>query len=337
MNERQRATVADVARLASVSAKTVSRVYTERDKVSPQTVERVLLAAKRLRFRPNTLARHLRAGGASRTVGFIMGELLNPFYYTVAAGIERVLADQGFTLVVATTDDSVEGEERVADSLLSQRVGALLIIPVADDQGYLDGERQLGTPVVAIDRPARNLVADSVLLANRQGAFEATRSLIEHGHRRIGYLCNPVSVYTQDERREGYRDALRAAGLPIDGRYERCSDYPASSGEALTRDLLDAVDAPTALVAGNNRMCVSILRELRNREPGPAPALIGFDDFETADILGVSVVAHDPAEMGRRAALLALERMADPAGFVTQIELPTQLILRGSGERPPRS
>ena len=165
MAVQTRAPLHDVARLAGVSAKTVSRVYSQRDLVAPDTVERVMSAAKRLRFRPNLLAQSLRRGGGATTVGFIMGELLNPFYYTVAAGIERELALHGFALIVATTDDSVEGEARVADTLLSQRVGALLMIPVGEDQSYLEGERQLGTPVIAIDRPARDLVADSVVLA----------------------------------------------------------------------------------------------------------------------------------------------------------------------------
>src|SRR5690606_17602016 len=127
---QSRATVEDVARLAGVSAKTVSRVFAQRELVAAETVERVLAAAKRLRFRPNTLTRRLRRGGGTNVVGFIMGELSNPFYYKVASGIEKELAAHGYSLVVATTDDTAEGEERVADTLLAQRIGALLLIPV---------------------------------------------------------------------------------------------------------------------------------------------------------------------------------------------------------------
>lgn len=333
MSVQQRATLDDVARLAGVSPKTVSRVYAQSAKVSPDTTERVLSAAKRLRFRPNSLARDLRRGGGSSTVGFIMGELRNPFYYTVAAGIEKELAAHGYTLIVATTDDSVEGEERVADTLLAQRVGALLLVPVSDDQSYLEGERQLGTPVIAIDRPARNLVADSVVLENRRGAFDAASALIARGHRRIGYVCNPASVYTQTERVAGYRAALVAAGIQPDPRWERLLDDPDLPADEVVRNLLTGDDAPTALIAGNNRVCVGALRALRGLDA--PPALIGFDDFETADVLDVTVVGHDPAEMGRRAARLAIERMSDPTAFTTQLELPTRLIPRGSGERPP--
>ena len=224
MTVQQRATLEDVARLAGVSSKTVSRVFTHRDLVAPETVERVLGAAKRLRFRPNPLARNLRRGGPTNTIGFIMGELNNPFYYKLAAGIERELSAHGFSLVVATTDDTAEGEERVADALLGQRLGALLLIPVADDQSYLEGERHLGTPVIAIDRPARNLVADSIVLENHRGVFDATTRLLERGHRRIGYICNPASVYTQAERLRGYRDALAAYGIRDSSAWERLED-----------------------------------------------------------------------------------------------------------------
>lgn len=332
MNIQQRATLDDVARLANVSPKTVSRVFTQRDLVSAATVERVLAAAKRLKFRPNSVARNLR-GGASSTVGLIIGEMLNPFYSMVATGLEKVLAQHGKTLIVATTDDTAEGEERVADTLLSQRVAALLMIPVGEDQSYLEGERQLGSPVIAIDRPARNLVADSVVMENRNGAFEATRSLMEHGHRKIAYICNPANVYTQMERLRGYREALAGTGNAAATPWERLIDDPAIDPVEVVTELMNSADPPTAIIAGNNRMCVRVLRALHGMDN--PPALIGFDDFDTADILGVSVVSHDAIDMGQRAGELAMERITDPTGFTRQLVLPTRLILRGSGERPP--
>ncbi|HVL60775.1 MAG TPA: LacI family DNA-binding transcriptional regulator, partial [Microbacterium sp.] len=264
MTVQQRATLEDVARLAGVSSKTVSRVFTHRDLVAPETVERVLGAAKRLRFRPNPLARNLRRGGPTNTIGFIMGELNNPFYYKLAAGIERELSAHGFSLVVATTDDTAEGEERVADALLGQRLGALLLIPVADDQSYLEGERHLGTPVIAIDRPARNLVADSIVLENHRGVFDATTRLLERGHRRIGYICNPASVYTQAERLRGYRDALAAYGIRDSSAWERLEDDLSRPADGLIADLLDRDDAPTAIITGNNRVTIGALRVLRD-------------------------------------------------------------------------
>jgi len=335
MTVQQRATLEDVARLAGVSSKTVSRVFTHRDLVAPETVERVLGAAKRLRFRPNPLARNLRRGGPTNTIGFIMGELNNPFYYKLAAGIERELSAHGFSLVVATTDDTAEGEERVADALLGQRLGALLLIPVADDQSYLEGERHLGTPVIAIDRPARNLVADSIVLENHRGVFDATTRLLERGHRRIGYICNPASVYTQAERLRGYRDALAAYGIRDSSAWERLEDDLSRPADGLIADLLDRDDAPTAIITGNNRVTIGALRVLRDLHDDGRTAIVGFDDFDTADVLGVTVISYDPLALGRAAATLAIERMQDPAGFTRQLEMPTWIVERGTGERTP--
>lgn len=334
MTVQQRATLEDVARLAGVSSKTVSRVFASRELVAPDTVERVLAAAKRLRFRPNSLARGLRRGGGTNTIGFIMGELGNPFYYKVAAGIEKELAAHGHALVVATTDDTPEGEERVADALLAQRIGALLLIPVAEDQSYLEGERQLGTPVIAIDRPARNLVADSIVLENHRGVFEATTRLLERGHRRIGYVCNPASVYSQSERLSGYRDALAVYGIHDSSPWERLEDDLSIPPERVVGELLARESAPTAVITGNNRMTIGALRVLRDQDPGARIALIGFDDFDTADVIGVSVISYDPYELGRQAALAAIDRIGDPSGFTRQLQLPTWIIERGSGERP---
>lgn len=334
MSIQQRATLEDVARLAGVSSKTVSRVFTQRELVAADTVERVLAAAKRLRFRPNTLARGLRRGG-SDTVGFIIGEYANPFYFKVASGIERVLAENGLSLVVATTDDTPEGEERVADALLAQRIGALLLIPVADDQSYLEGERQLGTPVIAIDRPARNLAADSVVLVNHAGVRQAVQRLTSLGHRRVGYVCNPASVYTQHERVRAYREAMAEVGVTDTAPWEALRDDLELPASELVRELMLRPDPPTAIVAGNNRVTVGALRALAALGIEDRIALVGFDDFDTADVLGVSVISYDPFELGRRAAELALQRMREPTGYTQQIQLPTWVIPRGTGERPP--
>ncbi|MGC0239604.1 LacI family DNA-binding transcriptional regulator [Arthrobacter sp. SD76] len=328
-----RATLEDVARLAGVSSKTVSRVYDGSATVSPATKDRVLSAAKRLRYRPNTLARNLRRGGVSSAVAFVIGDILNPFYFQVAAGIERELAEHGLTLLLATTDDAPDSESVVIDALISQRIRALLVIPIAEDQGYLEGERQLGMPVVAVDRPARNLLADSAVLANRTGMAEAVRSLTALGHRRIGFVSNPSQMYTLTERLAGYREALAEVGVTDTSRYERLGNDPAAGIESGVQSLLDMEEPPTAVVAGNNRATKAALRVLRDRPE--RIALIGFDDFELADMLGVSVVAHDAGELGRAAARLVIERLNDPTGFTRQVEIPTRLVQRGSGEIPP--
>jgi LacI family transcriptional regulator len=326
-----RARLSDVARLAGVSAKTVSRVISGHSNVSPDTRQRVLEAAQRLRFRPNHLARDLRQGGVSTTVAFVMGDLRNPFYSHVAAGIESVLAEQGLTMLIAATDDDPGQEARVVNAMLERRVRSLLLIPIAADQSYLDGERQLGTPVVCIDRPAQNLAADCVVFANQAGAANAVRSLITHGHRRIAFVGS--TVHTHMERLAGYRQALFESGLPGSPAWERDDATTTAAAENAVSELLAGPNPPTAILAGNNRASTGVLRALRSTER--RVAFIGFDDFELADTLGISVVAHDPEHLGREAVRLAIARHDDLTAPPCRAVLPTRLIHRGSGEIPP--
>ena len=326
--------MSDVARLAGVSAKTVSRVYTEPGSVAPDTTSKVMDAARRLHFTPNRLARDLRRGAVSHTVGFVTPEPTNPFYVHVAAGIGQVCAEQGLTMMIASSADA-GSETDVIDTLVAQRVRAILLVPSLDDYAHLDQERHLGTAIVAIDRPTPNLLADSVLLDNAQGGRDATRILLEHGHTKIGYVCNPRSVFTQEQRVAAYRQTVREATGGSTTPWERTSDDPHTPLDDLVSSLLDGDDPPTAIIGGNNRATAAIIRQLTRRRLDLA--VVGVDDFEFADLFDVSVITHDAEEMGRVAARLAIHRMSEPTGAPEHRLLPLTYIPRGSGERaaPP--
>jgi LacI family transcriptional regulator len=323
-----RATLADVARLAEVSTKTVSRALSGAPNVDPGTRARVQRAATTLRFRPNALARELRSGGQTTTVGFVIGDLTNPFYGLVAAGVERALARQGLTLMLAATEDDAAAEARVVVAMLERRIRALLLVPIADDHGYLEGERQFGTPIVAVDRPLANATSDSVVFDNRTGAHDGVAALLAAGHRRIAFVGSSESLYTHRERLAGFRDALVGAAVPEDPALVRTDGPDIASAERATCDLLALPEPPTAVFAGNNRAAIGVLQARRAAQADLG--LLAFDDFELAETLGLSVVAHDPERMGAMAAQLALRRMADPMGVVEQLVLPTHVVLRGS-------
>jgi LacI family transcriptional regulator len=328
-----RATVLDVARMAGVSGRTVSRVVAGGDNVSPETRQRVLDAVQVLRFRPNRLARDLRTGGVSTTVGFVVGDLSNQFYSQVAAGVERVLGELGLTMLLAATRDDPLQEPRTVGALLEHRVLALLLVPIGEDHAYLEHEAALGTPVVAVDRPAANVDVDSVVFDNATGAADAVRSLINAGHRRVAFVGSDRTIYTHRERLAGYHRALADGGIQARPSWVRTDAPDSGSAERATRQLLEGSDAPTAIFAGNNLAAMGVLRALRAR-PEPV-GFIAFDDFDLADTLGISVIAHDPGQMGSEAAELALSSHRDGQRPSRQIVLPTRLIRRGSGEIPP--
>ena len=329
-----RATVADVARLAGVSIKTASRALNGSPSVKASTRSRVAQAAGALRFRPNAMARELRQGSRATTVAFVIGDLTNPFYSQVAIGVSTATSERGLTLVMAASGDQEARERPTVDSMLERRVLALLLVPIAEDHSYLEGERQLGTPIIAVDRPLTDAASDSVVFDNRGGARSAVLALAEAGHRRIGFVGSSSHLYTHRERLHGYHDALVIRGLDQGSDLVREDAASIEAADAATTQLLALERAPDAIFAGNNRAAFGAFRALQRA--GASTGLIGFDDFELAEPLGVSVVSHDPQEMGRVAAGLALRRIDALDGGLEQVVLPTRLVLRQSHLRFPR-
>jgi LacI family transcriptional regulator len=320
---RARATIADVAERAGVSLRTASRALTGSPKVAAGTRIRVEAAAAELRFRPSAAARELRAGGRGSALGFVIGDLTNPFYAAVAAGISEEAAQRDVTVLITASGDRIEAERPAVVSMLERRVRALLLIPIATDHHYLDDERALGTPVIAVDRPLSRAAGDAVLFDNRGGTRDGVRALVAAGHRRIGFVGSPRGLYTHGERLRGYLDVVGP-----DPRLLREDAVTVAEAELATAALLGRADAPDAIFAGNNRALLGAWKAIREVRPGTA--LLGFDDAEFAEALGISVVAPDPLEMGRVAARLAFDRIDDLDGELREVVLPTRLLLRGS-------
>ncbi|WP_128382014.1 LacI family DNA-binding transcriptional regulator [Streptomyces cavernae] len=334
----RRPTLSDVAQEVGVSAKTVSRVLNEDGPVSAETRERVLEAVKRLGFRPNLMARHMRLGMSDTAIGLIVPDMSNPFFATVVSGIESVTHGRGLTLLVGSSAQDADRERSLVGTFLARRVSALLMAPTPKaDHGYLKAERSAGLPVVFLDRPGTALTADSVLSSNRRGAGEGTAHLIRHGHRRIGFVgAAPAAPYTRRMRLQGYRDALAEAGLRYDKALVVGGQDVQDAADATER-LLALADPPTALLAANNFSSMGAVLGLA-RTGRRDVALVGFDDIPLAEALepALTVVAQDPAAMGAAAATTALARLDGDRSRARSTEIPTRLIPRGSGELRPR-
>jgi LacI family transcriptional regulator len=325
----------DVAEVAGVSLKTVSRVINDEPGVAAATADRVTAAIQELGFQRNDLARSLRQGVTSSTLGLVIEDVANPFYSAIAQAVESAAGERGFMLITASCEEDPARERELVQALLRRRVDALLLVPASRDHGYLARETADGTPIVFLDRPPSGLDADCVLLDNLGGARSATEHLLARGHERIAVVADPDSLYTAAERLAGYRQALDAAGIPVRAELLRLGSHDVAQAEAVVRDLLalPADRRPTAVFAGNNRHTIGALRALRGVSR-PA-ALVGFDDFELADLLGVTVVRHDSPQMGASAAALAFERLDGGGREPRRVVVPTELVVRGSGEVPP--
>lgn len=190
------ATLEDVARIAGVSAKTVSRVVNSEAGVHPETAIRVQRAIASLGYRRNDVARNLRKGISAAAVGLLIEDLGNPFYAVLARAVELVARRHGHALVITSSGEHPAHERELLTDLLRRGMDGLLVVPAGHDHRYLDAALRPGVPLVFLDRPPGGIEADTVVLDNVAGARTATRHLLAHGHRRIAYVGDAASVAT---------------------------------------------------------------------------------------------------------------------------------------------
>lgn len=342
---RARATMRDVAALAGVSIKTVSRVVNAEPGVSADLVRRVELAAERLGYHPDAAASSLRrAARTSETLGLMIEDVANPFSGAIHRGIEDAAAERGMAVLATSLDEDASRERDVVRTMIQRRVDGLVIMPAGTDHSYLQREIQAGLATVFVDRPPRFLDADTVLGTNLDGARDAVEHLISVGHRRIAFLGDLPAIPTAADREQGFREAMGRAGIAVDERLVRAGVHGRAAAHAAAAELLRLPEdgVPTAIFASQNLLTIGVIHALHREALQHLVALVGFDDVELADVLdpGVTMVAQDPYAMGRAAADLVFARLDGDRGPSRHVTIPTTLIVRGSGEiRPsePRS
>lgn len=327
----------DVARLAGVSLKTVSRVVNGEPGVHPGTAQRVLAAIDQLGFRRNLGARNLRRGSTSGTIGVLLEDVANPFYSVLTRAVEEVARQFGRQVLTGSSDEDPDRERELALEFCSRRVDGLLVVPAGLRHGYLVPEIHAGLPVVFADRPAGDIVADTVLVDNLGGTVEAVAHLARFGHHRIAFLGDAPNIFTASERLRGFREGCARAGVRFDEDLVTMGPHDEHSIADALRRMRERPDPATALVTGNNRITVLVLRALAGHGIADRPALVGFDDFELADLLNppVTVIAHDTGQLGKAAAELLFARLAGDESPPHRVTMPVRLIARGSGERRP--
>jgi LacI family transcriptional regulator len=330
----QRSTMRDVAALADVSVKTVSRVINGEKYVSPAVAEKVNMAVLRLNYRHNLAASQLRAGSNASAIGLILVDISNPFSSTVHRVVQDVLQASGIAVLSASTDEEAARERAAVRAFSERRVDGLIIMPASHDQSYLQSELSAGMHIVMIDRPPAFLHVDSVTSDNRGGAMAGVQHLIEQGHRRIGFVGDWPDISSSRLRYEGYQDALSRAGIALAPEIVLQGFNDQDIVMNATRELLSAPDAPTAVFVAQNALCAPVVRAVRGLDRRYAVAVVGFDGFEGADLVepGLTVVAQDPVQMGRHAAQILLGRLHGDEAPPQNELLATHLINRGSGE-----
>jgi LacI family transcriptional regulator len=333
----QHATMRDVAALAGVGVKTVSRVLNGEPNVSSETRDRVTRAAARLNYELNLYAGGLRRTGArTNAIGLMLESVDNPFSAAIHRGVESVMSKHSIIVLAQSFEEDRDRERDVVREFLRRRVDGLILTTVSRDQAYLSAEAARGTAIVFVDRPAVSVAFDSVVSSNYEGAVTATNHLLEHGHRRLAYVGGDQQIWTFRERRRGFFAALDARGIPRSEARDTAAARGEEGARLVVHRMLDDAEPPSAIFAAQNRMVVGTLRALHERNVQHKIALVGFDDVPLLDLLvpAVTVIEQDPRRMGELAAERLLARMEHTPLDLATLTVPTNLIERGSGEIP---
>jgi len=328
------ATIHDVAKRAGVSPVTVSRVINNAGNVSAATREKVELAIEELGYVPSVMARSLRSK-RTHTLALMVSDITNPFWTTVARGVEDTAQSRDYSVFLYNTDENPVKQQRYLDVVVAQRADGVIIAPYDSDAQNLAQLRQRNIPTVIIDRRIEGWDVDSVCGDSLSGAKALVQHLISLGHERIAMLSGPANTSTAEDRVAGYCMALAEAGIPLDTRLIKRGEYRTLSGEKLTQRVLDEELNPTAIFAANNAIALGVIDavEKRGLRIPQDIALVCFDDLPNVSCLFpfLTVVVQPAYDMGVNAAQLLLSRLDSEGSLQPRhIVLPTRLIVRHS-------
>lgn len=322
----------DVARRAGTSTAVVSYVVNGGPRrVSPATRERVEKAIAELDYRPNALARSLRAR-RTMAFGLIVPDMANPFFGELARSVEDHGFEGGNALLVGNSMGSEERERLYVELFLEYRLGGLILVPVGDGRRAADRLRRSAVPVVVLDRYVSGLSAPTIVPDNVEGALAATNHLLEHGHRDVACMAGPVGLTSAEERLKGWARALEQAGRQVSGRTVVRTAFDRAAGYHAALDLLDDGDRPSAMFVASDEQAFGVLRAAAHRGVRVPEdlAVVGFDGLEQGafTVPGLTTMRQDMTAAGGLAVqTLTTGAREQPGGIV---RLPVTLCRRGS-------
>src|SRR5271170_7904774 len=336
-NPRQKAgkaaSIYDVARESRVSVFTVSAVVNNKSHVGKKLRERVEAAIQKLNYRPNLIARSL-AKQRTHTIGMIVPDIANPFFPMVVRGAEDAAQKHGYNLLLCNSDDSLAKEESSIELLLSKRVDGILLTKAAEDfrPSLSQMIKEVDIPFVLVMRTYPKLTKDAVITDDYQGAYDAVCHLARSGRRRIGLIGGPRKVSNAQARWEGFRDALKASGLPLDPELVIEGDYRIESGFRAGHALLS--HQPDGIYVANHLMTVGLLKaaeEMGLMCPDDF-GLISFDDYPWLGVFRprLTTVELPKRELGIEAVELLIRRISGDVSKAGVLKLQPELRVRES-------
>ncbi len=314
-----------------MSVATVSRTLNEAERVSPGVRERVVAAAESLSYRPNAVARSLRAQN-TRTFGLVIPNIGNPFFTQVARTIEDAARERGYSLVFGNTDESPEKEAEYLDVLLEKQVDGLIVSPARAASPQLEEIVRDGVPVVFLDRFVRGIGVPVVRADGRRAVNELVEHLADFGHEKLAIISGPAETVPGRERFDAFRDGAEKRNVPVSEDCVKVGNFRRESGFKAMQDLLDLDEPPTAVFAANNLMALGALQVLKRagmRIPEDI-SFASFDDVSWFELVepSVTAIAQPVKELGAAAAeMLPVLVEGEEAESVI---LEAELVVRGS-------
>lgn len=340
MSQKSEPTIHDIARKLNLSASTVSRALKDNPLISEATRTRVRKTALEMGYRPNVLAASFRTK-RTHTIGVVVPLINRHFFSSVISGIEKVAYNQGFTVSISQSNDNIEKEEKIAYTLFTNRVDGLIISIGMETKSYehlkLFTERNI--PVVFFDRIAEGVTAPAIIVDDYGGAFRAVSHLLAQGAKRIAHIGGPLNLNIYTERRKGFEDALKEAGIQPDEQLIIHNRLTRADGDRAVKELLKNPSRPDAVFCANDTTALSViigLQEAGLRVPEDV-MVVGFSNEPFSEVVtpSISTVQQPGFDMGQKAAEIIIDEingMGHKHSKAT-LTLPTELIIRNSSSR----
>lgn len=330
-------TIKDIAELAGVSRATVSRVLSNPSSVSPTRQEAVHRAIKDLSYRPSPIARSLTTGTVP-CVHVLISDIRNPFYAEMARGVEDVARNNGYAIVFGNTDDCSQRELQYLTNTKDLLFAGVIMMSAVGGVDLKKALTELNRPVVLVNRLVPGLEADAVILNNERGAYDATRYLIDLGHKGICHLAGLKHSSASAERHRGFIKAMKDAGLDVPQGAILPGDLRLATGESAGRRLIMEGLKYTAVFAANDQMAIGLISAFESegvRVPEDV-SVIGFDDIAYAKLARVQLttVRQPSYEMSRAAMKMLLEQLRGESSAFRTMRFEPELVVRSTCGAP---
>lgn len=327
--------IKDIARLAGVSHSTVSRALRHSPLIPVTTARRIQRIAKEAGYSASAVARSL-VMRRTEAIGIVVTSIADPFNGEVVQGLEEEANRHGYSVILANSQADPEREMKVVRSFRERRVDGIVVASSRVGAHYLPLLKELEAPVVLLNNQHPSEFAYSVTIDNRDGGYQATRHLIELGHRRIAYLGDQFGLQSDTERFAGFKRAMAEAKLLVKRDYVVRGDGKPEKGRERAAELLDRKKPPTAIFCYNDMTALGALEEAaaRGLEPGRDLSVVGFDDLFFAGLLkpGLTTIRQPMRKLGRRAMALLLALLRGEEAERTAV-IRGELVVRGSTQR----